>query len=221
MASRPTSEVPGSPFRSTRTTPEEKQEKRAALLAAAVRMFNDRGYHATSLEDVAASLGVTKPVIYHHLGNKEQVLFECVRLGLHELQAAAEQAKRGPGSGLAQLKLFLRRYAEVIMDDFGRCVIRTGDELLSPESRADFRALKRGINDALHEMIARAMADGSARVEDVGTTALALAGGLNWAARWYNPDGPLSPQEMAERLVEALCAGIRPLSHNDCARSGT
>ena len=75
-------DVTVSPFRSTRTNDGERREKRQALLVAAVRMFNERGFHATSLEDVAASLGVTKPVIYHHLGNKEQVLFECVRIGL-------------------------------------------------------------------------------------------------------------------------------------------
>src|SRR5882757_3552173 len=138
-----------SPFRSTRTTDEERGQKRAALLLAAVRMFNERGFHATSLEDVATSLGVTKPVIYHHLGNKDQVLFECVTMGLGELQAAVAQARREPGNGLDRLRAFLRRYAETIMGEFGRCVIRTGDEMLSPMARTKFRALKREIDDAL------------------------------------------------------------------------
>jgi AcrR family transcriptional regulator len=94
-----------SPFRSTRTTSEERGQKRAALLLAAVRMFNERGFHATSLEDVATSLGVTKPVIYHHLGNKDQVLLECVTMGLGELQAAVVEARAGPGNGLDRLRV--------------------------------------------------------------------------------------------------------------------
>lgn len=208
-------ETPIFPFRSTRSSPEEKEEKRAALLLAAVRMFNERGFHATSLEDVAASLGVTKPVIYHHLGNKDRVLFECVRIGLEALQAAAAEAAGEPGTGLDRLKSFLRRYAEVIMGDFGRCVIRTADEALSPEARIRFRALKREIDDALRSMIEQAAADGSATVGDVRITAFAFAGALNWPARWHQPDGPVEARDMAAKLVEVLCVGIEPRARSD------
>ena len=197
-----------SPFRSTRTTNEERGQKRAALLLAAVRMFNERGFHATSLEDVATSLGVTKPVIYHHLGNKDQVLLECVTMGLGELKAAVEQARAGPGNGLDRLRAFLRRYAEVIMGEFGRCVVRTGDEVLSPPARTRFRALKREIHDALRGMIEDAVGDGSARAIDVRVTANAFAGALNWPARWYRPDGKLAPTDMAAALVDILIAGV-------------
>jgi AcrR family transcriptional regulator len=203
-------ETAASPFRSTRTNEGERREKRMALLIAAVRMFNERGFHATSLEDVAASLGVTKPVIYHHLGNKEQVLFECVRLGLEELRLGAEQARATAGSGLDRLKTFLRSYAESVMGDFGKCVIRTGDELLSPQSRADLRALKGRIDQDLRTMIEDAVADGSANVSDVRLTAFTLAGALNWPARWYRPDGDLDSRDIAYRLVDILCDGIMP-----------
>lgn len=197
-------------FRSTRATEKEKREKRDALLLAAVRMFNERGFHATSLEDVAASLGVTKPVIYHYLGNKDQVLFECVRMGLEELHAAAAVAARAPGTGLERLKAFLRRYAEIIMADFGRCVIRTGDEVLSAETRTMFRALKSEIDQALREMIAQAAEDGSALIPDVRITAFAFSGALNWPARWFRADGPMPAPEMAAALVDVLVAGIEP-----------
>ncbi|KQS03719.1 TetR family transcriptional regulator [Sphingomonas sp. Leaf357] len=197
-----------SPFRATRSTAEERQDKRDALLLAAVRMFNERGFHATSLEDVAASLGVTKPVIYHHLGNKDQVLFECVRIGLEELRSAAAHAREMPGSGLDRLRAFLCRYSEIIMGAFGTCVIRTGDELLSPDARRRFRALKREIDDALCDAITEAAADGSAQVPDVRITAFAFAGALNWPARWFDSEKATPPGKMAAALVEALIAGI-------------
>jgi AcrR family transcriptional regulator len=206
----PKTEPTTSPFRSASERKVERVLKREALLLAAVRMFNERGFHATSLDEVAASLGVTKPVIYHYLGNKDQVLFECVRIGLEQLQEAAAKARQQSGTGLDRLKLFLRRYAQVNMEDFGTCVIRTGEESLSEESRARFRALKGEIDRALRGLILEAIADGSIAVEDVRLTAFTLAGALNWPARWYRPDGALPAERLAEKMVEILCAGLAP-----------
>lgn len=199
-----------SPFRTVREREAERAEKRQAVLVAAVRMFNERGFHATSLDDVAASLGVTKPVIYHYLGNKDQVVFECVRIGLAQLREAAEAARGTPGTGLDRLKAFLRRYAVINMEDFGKCIIRTGDEVLSTESRQQFRALKKEIDRAMRDMIEDAIGDGSAQVDDVRLTAFTLAGALNWPARWYREDGNLAPEAVASKMVDILCAGLNP-----------
>jgi AcrR family transcriptional regulator len=142
-----------SPFRSTRTNDEERRQKRAALLLAAARMFNEKGFYATSLDDVAASLGVTKPVIYHHLGNKEQVLFECMNIALEKLLEAAREIDGKPGSGLDRLKMFLKNYAEVIMGDFGRCVIRTGDVAVSESTRRKIRESKRQVDEGFRRRL--------------------------------------------------------------------
>jgi AcrR family transcriptional regulator len=199
-----------SPFRTPAQRESERAAKREAVLLAAVRMFNQRGFHATSLDDVAASLGISKPLIYHYLGAKDQVLFECMRIGLEQLRAAAQEGASMPGTGMDRLKRFLRRYAECIMEDFSRCVIRTGDEVLSPEIRPSFRALKSEIDQAMRKLIADAAADGSAKVADVKMTAFAFAGALSWTARWHEPEGKLQPAEIAEQLVEILTRGILP-----------
>ncbi|MBV1688880.1 TetR/AcrR family transcriptional regulator [Novosphingobium sp. G106] len=202
--------APDSPFRSREGRLDDRARKREAVLRAAVRMFNERGFHSASLDEVAASLGISKPTIYHYLGNKEQVLIECVTRGLEQLSTAAEQSRKAPGTGLDRLMTFLRRYAQVNMDDFGRCVIRTGDESLSPVGAEQFRARKREIDRSLRKLIEDAVADGSAADCDVRLTAFALAGALNGPARWYDPDGPMSPEEVARRLVEQLVTGIAP-----------
>jgi hypothetical protein len=107
---------------------------------------------------------------------------------------------------------FLRRYAEINMDDFGRCVIRTGEEMLSADGAKLFRARKRDVDQALRSLIEEGVADGSIAPRDVKLTAFALAGALNWPARWYNPDGALSASELATRLVVELVAGLAPRS---------
>ena len=204
-------EIEPSPFRTAKERQDEREQKREAVLRAAVRMFNAQGFHATSLDDVAASLGVSKPTIYHYLGNKDQVLFECVTRGIEQLNEAAAAARAAPGTGLDRLRSFLRLYAEIIMDDFGRCVIRTADEALSPDSATRFRALKGEIDDALRMMISAGVADGSIQAPDIRLTAFTLAGALNWPARWYRADGDgMSPDAVASQMVDILTNGLAP-----------
>jgi AcrR family transcriptional regulator len=187
----------------------QRERRRKALLDAAVTMFNERGFQATSLDDIAAQVGITKPVIYHYLGNKDQVLFHCVQHGIELLRDAAASSPSGEGSGADQLRLFLIAYAEIIMSDFGRCVIRTDDHQLSADSRTRFRALKREIDQALRDRVRTAMADGTIRQGDVRLTAFTLAGSLNWLAKWHDPSGPDSARDIAETVVETLLGGIR------------
>ncbi len=201
---------PASPFRTRAEKAQEREQKRDAVLTAAVRMFNARGFHATSLDDVAASLGISKPTIYHYLGNKEQVLIECVTRGLEPLRIAAEQAQSEEGRGIDRLRRFLIAYARTNMNDFGRCMVRTGDELLSPASAAEIRARKSEIDRTLRALIADGIADGTIAPVDVKMSAFAIAGALNWPARWHDPGGPSRPQDIAVALVDTLIGGLAP-----------
>lgn len=202
--------APRSPFKTAAERSEEREAKRMAVLTAAVRMFNARGYHQTSLDDVAASLGISKPTIYHYLGNKEQVLIECLTIGMNQLLAAAEQARLIHGLGLERLRAFLIDYAEINMNDFGRCNILTANEALSPDARETIRLRKRRIDATLRELVAEATADGSAAPCDPKLAALTLASALNGPSRWHRPEGELPEREIAVKLVDFLTAGLAP-----------
>ncbi|CAM4109104.1 HTH tetR-type domain-containing protein [Novosphingobium lubricantis] len=199
-----------SPFPSAQERHRAREAKREAVLRAAVQTFNERGFHATSLDEVAGKLGISKPTIYHYLGNKDQVLLECVTIGLTQLREAAEASRLLPGTGADRLAAFLVHYAEIGMDDFGRCVIRTTDEALAPDSRKRFRALKREIDTALRGLIEEAIADGSIAPCDPKMLAFALAGALSWPARWHVPDGSQPADLIARQLVALLASGFLP-----------
>ncbi|WP_339806468.1 TetR/AcrR family transcriptional regulator [uncultured Marinobacter sp.] len=199
-----------SPFRNREQKQQEREAKRQAVLRAAVRIFNERGFHGTSLDDVAHSLGVSKPTIYHYLGNKEQVLLHCVTRGLDQLMEAAGEARLESGLGIDRLRMFLRRYAEINMDDFGRCVILTAEESLSAEGRQEFRLLKRRVNDALQDMIEKAIADGSMIACNPRLLSYTVAGALNSPARWFSTDGPSTATQIASEMVDLLTFGFAP-----------
>lgn len=198
-----------SPWLSRQERETERSEKREALLHAAVRSFNEKGFHATSLDDVAASMNVTKPTIYYYLGNKDEILFECLRRGLTAIREIVQSVEDAGGNGFERLKALLLGYARIMTEDFGMCITRTADHELSPESRARFRALKREIDHTIRRVVEDGIADGSIAAGDPKIITFVATGALNWIARWYDPAGPLSSEEVAEACVNTLIKGFR------------
>lgn len=201
-----------SPWSKAEDRERQRGGKRRALLHAAVQSFNECGFHATSLDEVASSLNVTKPTIYYYFANKDEILFECVRLGLEGIRQAAEAVERGGGAGLERLTALMRDYAIIMTKDFGMCVTRTADHELSIESRAKFRAFKRQIDQTVRRVVEIGIADGSIAPGDPGMMTFTLTGALNWIARWYDPNGPRTAAEIAEMCVGTLVNGLAPRS---------
>src|SRR5579862_1540661 len=87
------SAAPASPWRASRERVREREVKRDAVIRAAAHAFNRKGYHNTSLDDIAAALEVTKPTVYYYVSNKEQLLFECFVAGIDPVRAAIREAR--------------------------------------------------------------------------------------------------------------------------------
>src|SRR6478735_11133643 len=96
-----------SPWRSRRKARSDRGLKREAVIHAAARAFNERGYHNTSLDDIASALRVTKPTIYYYVENKEQLLFECFCAGLAPVRAAFLDATDGERPARERLRMGL------------------------------------------------------------------------------------------------------------------
>ncbi len=182
--------------------------KREVVLATAAALFNEKGFHGTSLDEVAARLGVTKPTIYQYVASKDEILFACVRHGLDRLRQAVDQVPTGHRSGRDRLRAAMHRYAIVMTEDYCRCVTRIADSELSPESRARFRRLKREIDLMLRDLVQRGIEDGSLRPGDARIITFTLTGALNWIGRWYEPGGSMSPEHIASALVATLLQGL-------------
>ncbi|MGQ0893974.1 TetR family transcriptional regulator [Acinetobacter johnsonii] len=200
-----------SPFLSRSEKEKERAAKRQAVLLAAVKIFNSRGFHSTSLDDVAQSLGISKPTIYHYLGNKEQVLLTCVEEGLNQLIASAEEISKRNITGYERLREFLYVYGCRNLDDFGRCVILTSDDSLSPEGLVQFKALKKKVQEVLLSIIESAIDDKSIDNQyDPKILAFTLTGAINWSAKWYSDNGKKTKEETVKEMIEILTHGIMP-----------
>jgi AcrR family transcriptional regulator len=199
-----------SPWKPSRERVRQREIKREAVISAAARAFKERGYHNTSLDDIAALLNVTKPTVYHYVGNKEEILFECFRAGLEQIKAAFSQQEPAALSGRERLMSAMRGYAEAIASEFGWCMVRAEDQDLSPAMSKRIKAQKSEIDQGIRRLISAGIQDGSIRDCDPKITAFALAGSLNWIAHWHREKDVLTPSEIAARFVEIFEDGLRP-----------
>ena len=186
----------------------QRETKRQAVLQTAARLFNERGFHATSLDDIAERLHVTKPTLYYYIKSKDDILLECVRIALSMMQEGIAEVRQGGGRALDQLVACMRIYAGIVTEDFGQCVIRIGEDPLPPPLKKELRRLKAGIDHEFRRLIEEGVAEGSLTPCDPKLAAFMLAGALSWIGRWYRPDGAMAPAQIADQGIALLLGGV-------------
>ena len=199
-----------SPWRGSRERLRERELKRDAVIRAAAREFNRKGYHNTSLDDIAARLEVTKPTVYYYVTSKEQLLFECFLAGVEPIRAAFREVRELALPARARLNAVLRHYGAAVASEFGWCMVRAEDQDLSPAMSRHIKALKSEIDQGIRRLIREGVQDGSIGPCDPKMAAFALAGALNWIAHWYREDRSLTGAEIADAFVTIFEAGMRP-----------
>ena len=188
----------------------DPERKRHAVILTAARAFRERGYHNTSIDDVARALNVTKPTIYHYVSNKEQLLFECFRAGLKEIMEAFNEVKTSDATARQRLATVLTRYAEAMTSEFGWCMVQAENQDLSAGMSKKVRALKSEIDHGIRRLITEGALDGSIRQCDAKITAFAVAGAMNWIAYWYRSGDALTAAQVADRFIELFLLGLQP-----------
>jgi AcrR family transcriptional regulator len=199
-----------SPWASSRERQRGHAVKRDAVVRAAAREFNRKGYHNTSLDDIAARLEVTKPTVYYYVTSKEQLLFQCFLAGIEEIRAAFRDTRGQQLPARERLWAVLRHYGEAMASEFGWCMARTEDQDLSPAMSRHIKALKSEIDHGIRRLIREGVQDGSIHPCDPKMTAFALAGALNWIAYWYREDQSLTGAQIASAFLAIFESGLRP-----------
>lgn len=197
-----------SPWGPVRGRAQQRALKRQAVLRTAAQLFNEKGYAASTLDEVAERLGVSKPTVYYYVDSKDAILLECVRAGLEMLQRAIREVDARGGRAIDKLDAAMRAYVDIVTQDFGMLVIRVGEESLPPEARQKVRRMKAGLDMEFRELIRQGIDEGSIVPCDPRLAAFTLAGALSWIGRWYRPDGDLDPTEIADHCIGVLMQGL-------------
>ncbi len=180
-----------------------------SVLDVAVWLFNQRGYEATSMEEIARELGLAKSAIYHHVPGKAELLRLAVNRALDGLFTVAERVAAADGSAIERLEHLVRGSVELLVAElpFVTLLLRvrgnTAVERAALARRREFDAI-------VTEIVAQAERDGDVRPDvDPSTTARLLFGLVNSLIEWYRPRGDSVGADIAEAVVGVAFDGIR------------
>lgn len=181
---------------------EAQEFKRKRIIEVALKLFYERGYDSTSVEAIAAEIGVTKPFIYSYFKNKQeilQILYEQSAERVHDYVAAAA---KGDGPVEARMERFLRDFTlENIDHQIASGVYLQEEKNLSEEGKSCIQKIERSFNQLLAGLITEGCQAGVFRVDDAKLAALSIAGVVRWVHRWYSAEGRMTPEDLADHIA--------------------
>jgi AcrR family transcriptional regulator len=182
-------------------------KRRDAIVAAAAALYARRGFQGASVADLAKACGASKSLVYHYFPSKEDILHEVMSSHLELLVEAAEEVMQrqdfGPRERLHALSLaFMRLYAGAA--DSHKVLLNELDNLPAGR-RADVVAKQRRIIAMVEDQIRRIRPEAAAVAFPV---TMLFFGMINWTHTWFHPEGPITPEELADMAVNLMLDGL-------------
>ena len=201
--------------------------KRQEVLREAAASFNFKGYHATSLTEIATSLGVTKAALYHYFPNKNNLLLACFERAMEVAFASLERGRKHGKNGRDRLVWTLAGYLYQLIDELNCCVVLMEEHALEPADRAKIVRQRDRFERALRALVKEGIEDGSIVPCDPKLAIFVILGALNWVPKWFKPNGAWTPEQLTqalsqifERVVSSVPAAALPRDVGDISALG-
>jgi TetR/AcrR family transcriptional regulator, cholesterol catabolism regulator len=199
-------------------------DSRQEILRTAARLFQQRGYDATSMNDVAAALKLSKGGLYHHFQSKDEILFEIMNHAMEITQDRVLNPVRSIADPEERLRTLIRLHIEVVLSPRDReiTVMLHENHPLPPALRKRINARKKDYIHFLENLMAEVQNDEAQnKVQNKAqhshqpkgkvsprAAAFALLGMINWIYQWYKPEGDLHAQNLIPQFTDLIFGGI-------------
>ena len=183
---------------------EAREYKRGVIINVASKLFYEKGFQRTTLDDIAQSIGVTKPFIYSYFSNKYDILESLFDFIYDDLYSGVmQEIERTDIDPLAKLKNFVMHFVRMNIEQKEFSSIMLQEEInLSEQKRKDIKAKQKNFDLRLKGIIEEGIAAGQFDCLDPGLASLAISGMVRWTHRWYLPEGRLGADELCDRMGE-------------------
>jgi AcrR family transcriptional regulator len=178
--------------------------RRERILDEAARLFGRKGYHATSMRDIGQAAGVLAGSLYAHIASKEDLLYEIVVRAANQFLGELGAIAADDLSPEDRLRKAMRAHVSVVAGSLDEAWVFHHEWKALTGPRGDEVRRLRSRYERLWDEIVREL-PGAA---DPRFARLLVLSAANWTYTWYRPDGPLSPEQVADRFTDLLLAGL-------------
>lgn len=187
----------------------EEGDKSAEIYRAAATIFHEKGFHATSINEIAEAVNLTKAGLYYYIKGKQDLLFGIMKFAMDLLeQHVIDRADREVDSE-TRLESIVRSHAQLITEDSSALTILVNElEGLTLEHRAQIIGRQRGYLDFIRSTLEALRTEGKLRQVDSTLGAFAVLGMVLWISRWYRLDGRLDRKQVVEEMTQIALAAV-------------
>jgi len=179
------------------------------LLETALRLFREKGYRATSMQDIADALGLRKASLYHYVKSKQDLLVPAYQYTIDAHVRRLEQIAQAPGSARERLQEAIASHLQAIIDHADLFALYLREVGSLPEHlRQVVHATNRAYRVRFAAIIQQGVETGEFKAVDPPVAALLILGACNWVSQWYRGGGRMSPQEITALFLEVLLNGL-------------
>lgn len=183
--------------------------RRESVIQAALRLFAKKGYHATSMQDIAEALGIQRGSIYHHIESKEDLLYEIMESSIKKLTEPVEEIVSMPLPAGRKLRRFIEARLDMIVSLRPELSVFLQElKSLPPARRQTIVAYGDHYEGLLRRIIREGVASGEFREVDVKFAGFTVLSICNWFCQWYSPRGPLDRVQIAAVFADLLLRGL-------------
>ncbi len=181
----------------------------ARILEVASRLFYERGYHATTMRDLATGVGIKAASFYNHFSSKQEILMRVCTEGTQAFYDGAITRVEGLEDARERLRALI--VWQVSYDARNRYSARVADaqlDALNPQSRADVIEIRDAYDRLLSEVLMAGQEQGHWRIDSLEIVRLGIVGLCTGVYVWYRESGPLTPEEIGEIYASLVLDGL-------------
>jgi AcrR family transcriptional regulator len=192
--------------KSKKMSPSKEQE----IISVAARLFKEKGYRATTLEDIAAAVGMLKGSLYYYIRSKEELLYLVVRDPIRQAYGTLEEIVTSDAPATAKIAQAILNHMTVFHEHYPHIAVYLHDyHHLMQKLQKNIIETPKHYQRLWATLLQQGVENGELRADlDIKVTAYAILGMCNWVYRWYNPHGALSAGEVAEVFTKLILTGL-------------
>jgi len=182
--------------------------KRALILRAAAQAFGRKGFHATTLENIAGELNVTKASLYYYFSTKEELLYEVHLLSMHDLLHRTKTILAKHDSPAEKLQALIAEHLRLLATDYEGAFLLQQEYELPPSYRAEIVRLRDAYEHRVLALVKDGVQQGVFRAKNPRVAVRMILGAINWLLRWYRSEGSLSVEEIIDAYMDVFVHGL-------------